>query len=370
MKKIFYTFLAILALSLNSCKDEYKNLKDGLYAKIETSKGVILLQLEYEKAPVTVANFVSLAEGKNPFVSEDLKGKPLYDGLKFHRVIPNFMIQGGDPLGDGSGDAGYNFRDEFTDLKHDKPGVLSMANSGPNTNSCQFFITHVETPWLDGRHTIFGQVVEGMDVVNAIVQDDMINKITIIRKGEAVKKFDAVKIFSDNFKSEPESKEKNALIDSQNAKLYEQKYSKIKAQKVLYFSNLEKSATKLPSGLIYKIIKTSTSEKPREGSTVYIDYSGFLKDGSLFDSSIPTVTKQFGTFDEQRAMQHGYTALPYEMGSNQMIPGFVEGLGKMKLGEKAVFFIPSKLGYGEQGAGKVIPPNADLIFEVELKNEQ
>ena len=178
IKKLF--LLTLISIAFTSCKDEHKNLKDGLYAEIETSKGNIIVELNYKKAPITVANFVTLAEGKNNFVTPDLKGKPFFDGLLFHRVISNFMVQTGDPIGNGSGDAGYKFTDEFTDLKHDKPGVLSMANSGPNTNSSQFFITHVETPWLDGKHSVFGQVVEGQDVVDAIVQGDMMNAEPIV----------------------------------------------------------------------------------------------------------------------------------------------------------------------------------------------
>ena len=375
MNKKIYLLLAVIGLCLTSCKDEYKDLKNGLYAEVETSKGTILLELQYEKAPIMVANFVTLAEGKNQFVSKEFKGKPFYDGLKFHRVISksngdseDFMIQTGDPLGNGSGDAGYKCKDEFTDLKHDKPGVLSMANSGPNTNSSQFFITLLPTPWLDGKHSVFGCVVgDGMRVASSIVQNDYIKKVTIIRKGEAVKKFDAVKIFTDYFKTEAENQKKQAAIDAENKKIYDAKYKVVKEQKVVFFKELEKSATETSSGFKFKITQKSTSEKPKEGETVTIEYSGFLEDGTLFDTSSPNVAKQFGTFDEQRAMQNGYTDLPYVMGSNRMIPGFVEGLSKLKKGEKAVFFIPFNLGYGEQGAGNVIPPNANLIFEVELK---
>jgi peptidylprolyl isomerase len=378
MNKKIYFLLALVVASLISCKDEYKDLKDGLYAEMETSKGTVLLRLEYEKAPVTVANFVTLAEGKNQFVTEEFKGKPFYDGLKFHRVISklngdteDFMIQTGDPLGNGSGDAGYKCRDEFTDLRHDKPGVLSMANSGPNTNSSQFFITLVETPWLDGKHTVFGSVIgDGMTVVNSIVKDDVIKTIRIIRKGEAVKKFDAVKIFNDYFKSETENQKKQALIDAENKRIYDQKYKAVKDKKVLYFNELKKSAIKTSSGFKFKLLQKSTQDKPKEGETVYIEYSGFLEDGTLFDTSDPAVAKEFGMFDEQRAMQNGYSALPYVMGSNRMIPGFVEGLNQLKLGEKAIFYIPFNLGYGEQGAGNVIPPNANLIFEVVVKKNK
>lgn len=375
MNKQLVLLFTFISICLASCKDEYKSLKDGLYAEIETSKGTILLKLEYEKAPIMVANFVTLAEGKNQFVSEEFKGKPFYDGLKFHRVISktngdseDFMIQTGDPLGNGSGDAGYKCRDEFTDLRHDKPGVLSMANSGPNTNSSQFFITLVPTQWLDGKHSVFGCVVgDGLTVVNSIVQNDYIKTVKIIRKGEAAKKFDAVKIFTDYYKTEAENQKKQAAIDAENKKIYDAKYKLVKDQKISYFNELKKSATKTSSGFRFKITQKSTADKPKDGESISIEYSGFLEDGTLFDTSNPDVAKQFGKFDEQRAMQNGYSALPFVVGSNRMIPGFLEGLSKLKKGEKAVFFIPSNLGYGEQGAGNVIPPNANLIFEVEIK---
>ena len=377
MKIKNYLLVAVIVVCLTSCQGKYKDLKDGLYAEIETSKGLVLLKLEYEKVPVTVANFVTLAEGKNQFVSEKFKGKPFFNGLKFHRVISklngdsdDFMVQTGDPLGNGSGDAGYKFRDEITDLRHDKPGILSMANSGPATNSSQFFITLVPTPWLDGKHTIFGNVVgNGMTVINSIVKDDVIKTIKIVRKGEAVKKFDAVKVFNDYFKSEAENQKKKSLADKENKRVYNEKYKKVKEEKVTYFDNLKKTASKTSSGFKFNVTQKSSQAMPKDGETVYIEYSGFLEDGTLFDTSDPIVAKQFGMFDEQRALQHGYSALPYVMGSNRMIPGFVEGLSKLKIDEKAVFYIPYHLGYGAQGAGNVIPPNANLIFEVAVKNK-
>ncbi len=326
------------------------------------------MELEFVKAPITVANFVSLAEGKNTFVNEQFKGKHFFDGLKFHRVIKDFMIQTGDPLGDGTGDTGYKFRDEITDLQFDKGGVLAMANSGPASNSSQFFITHVATPWLEGKHTIFGHVVEnGMTIVNKIEQDDVIQKITIIKKGIKAKKFNAVKIFNNFFTHEAENLKKQALTDIKNQEEHEATYKIIKEQKVAYFEDLKKTATKTSTGLKYKIISKGKGKKPTQGSTIFINYSGFLENGELFDSSITEVASTFGKLNQQRANAKQYIPIPFQAGKKDgMIPGFIEGIEKMSFGDKAVLFIPSNLAYGDQGAGGVIPPNAAIIFEVEL----
>ena len=360
MKRI--TLLLLISSTIFvGCKENHEKLKDGLYTEIQTSKGSILLSLDYEKAPITVANFILLAEGTNPFVTETFKNKPFYDGLKFHRVESNFMIQGGDPLGNGSGDAGYTFKDEFTDLKFDKGGVLAMANSGPSTNSSQFFITHTATDWLNGKHTIFGHVIEkGMDVVNSIVKDDAINSIKIIRKGEDAKKFDALKIFSDYFNKESQILKKTA---SENT----EKLAKITTDKLAFFAEKKASAIKLPSGLHYTIYEKGSGKKPSEGTTIYVAYSGFLETGTLFDSSDIETLKAFEKLDPRRAAQNGYQNLPYKMGSKgAMIPGFEEGLSKMNIGDRAVLFIPSNLAYGENGAGNVIPPNSNIIFDVQM----
>jgi peptidylprolyl isomerase len=368
MKKTLSLLFILMIVILTSCKDEYSKLPDGLYAEVETSKGIILLSLNYVKVPVTVANFVTLAEGKNTFVSKEFKGKPFFDGLKFHRVIEKFMIQTGDPLGNGSGDAGYKFKDEITDLRHDKGGILSMANSGPNTNSSQFFITHLETSWLDGKHTVFGEVIEnGMDIVNTINQDDYIQTVKIIRKGESAKKFDAVKVFGDYFKEEATNQKKQVEFEAKSKKIYNAKYKSVIDKKVASFAEIKKTATKSTTGLQYKITQKGSGKKSAKGVTVFVHYAGFLEDGTLFDTSSEKTASEFGKFNPQRAMQNGYSPLPFEVGSKDgMIPGFIEGLEKMSIGDKAILYIPSNLAYGEQGAGNVIPPSANIIFEIEL----
>lgn len=331
---------------------------NGIFATISTSKGDIVVSLEYVKAPVTVANFISLAEGNNPNVKvERLKGKPFYDGLKFHRVINDFMIQGGDPDGNGTGGPGYSFKDEFTEeLKFDKGGILAMANSGPATNGSQFFITHKDTPWLNGKHTIFGHVVSGMDNVNKIVQDDIMTKITITRKGDAAKKFDAVKVLADDVKKEEAKK-----LEAQ----------KVVAQKAAYFAATKAKATTTASGLKYVITQKGTGVKGPEGSTIYFHYAGYFEDGNLFDSSMSKVAQAYGKYDANRDAGGGYKAFPFTVGKKDgMIPGFLEALDMMTDGEKAIFFLPSNLAYGEKGAGGVIPPNATLIFEIETYKNQ
>lgn len=353
MKKSILLLLLAVG-SFYSCKNEHSNLPDGLYADIETNKGHIVVELDYKKAPVTVANFVTLAEGKNEFVTKDyLKGKPFYDGLKFHRVIDGFMIQTGDPEGTGSGDTGYKFKDEISDLRFDKGGVLAMANNGPGTNSSQFFITHVETPWLDGKHTIFGHVVEkGQEVVNQIKQDDKVLSVKIIRNGEAAKKFDAVKVFHDYF---------SEIAKDQS------KIAGVQAEKVAYFASVKPKTTKTSSGLQFLITEKGTGKKPATGTQLYIHYSGFLENGTLFDSSVEEVNKAFGKFDAARAEQKGYQPIPFQAGRKDgMIPGFIEGIEQLSFGDKAILFIPSHLAYGPTGAGDAIPPNANIIFEIQL----
>ncbi|WP_348824214.1 peptidylprolyl isomerase [Flavobacterium aestuarii] len=372
MKKTTLFTLLLFITSLISCKKEHANLPDGLYADIETNKGNIIVELDYKKSPVTVANFVTLAEGENEYIINDtLKGKPFYNGLKFHRVIKDFMIQTGDPLGTGSGDTGYKFKDEFSDARFDKGGILAMANNGPGTNSSQFFITHLETPWLDGKHTIFGHVINyNLEVVNKIEQDDFIKSVTIVRNGEDAKKFNAIKIFHDYFQIESESQRQKVAAEAAAKKEYLAKYKAVCDKKSADFSALKSKSTKTSTGLQYVITHKNNGKKPAIGSTVYIHYAGFLEDGTLFDTSLEDVSKTFGKFDPARAAANQYIPIPFQAGRKDgLIPGFIEGIEKMAIGDKAVLFIPSHLAYGEAGAGDVIPPNTSIIFEIELMDK-
>lgn len=365
-------FAMFLIVTLISCNKKHSNLPDGLYAEIETNRGNILLELDYKKAPVTVANFITLAEGDNEFIVNDtLIGKPFFNGLKFHRVIKEFMIQTGDPLGTGSGDTGYKFKDEFSDLKFDKGGMLAMANNGPGTNSSQFFITHLETPWLDGLHTIFGHVVNyDLEVVNKIEQDDFIKNVTIIQNGEDAKKFDAKKTFHDYFKIESENQKRKVEAEAAAKKEYEAKYKATLDQKVASFAALKNKSTKTATGLRYIITKKGGGKKPAVGTNVYIHYAGFLENGILFDTSEEDTAKTFGKFIPEKAAANQYAPIPFQAGSKSgLIPGFIEGVEKMAIGDKATLFIPSYLAYGEAGAGDVIPPNANIIFEIELMDK-
>lgn len=332
---------------------EKVELEDGLYAKMNTTQGDILLKLQYEKTPMTVANFVGLAEGTIDNKAKE-KGQPFYDGLKFHRVINDFMIQGGDPQGTGAGDPGYKFPDEIDEsLKHDGPGVLSMANSGPGTNGSQFFITHKATPWLDGKHTVFGNVVKGQDVVNAIKQNDVINNVTIIRKGKAAEKFDAPKVFV----SAQEDANKAA------AKKAEEE-AKAMAEGLKELEKLKEKATATESGLYYIVEQEGDGPKPNDGQTVQMHYAGYLVDGTLFDTSIKELAQKEGKYMAQR---EPYAPFDVVIGPQaRVIEGWKEGLSLMNVGDKYKLIIPPNLGYGARGAGGVIPPNAWLIFDVEM----
>ncbi len=358
--------IAIAAISITSCtpiykkmnvdKETYAGLKDGLYANFQTSKGNMIVKLEDEKAPVTVANFVGLAEGKIDNKAK-AKGVPFYDGTIFHRVIKDFMIQGGDPKGTGMGDPGYKFDDEKNDLQHKGKGILSMANSGPNTNGSQFFITEVPTPHLDGRHTIFGEVVNGLEVIDSIATvekgaqdkprtDVVLEKVAIFSKGDEYKSYDAAKIFSEG---KGKIKENNkAILDKIEADK-KKKAEEFAANQQKLVDDLKATMQATPSGLYYKITEATDGKKANVGDNVSVHYAGKLVDGTEFDSS----------FKRNEPIE-----IP--IGVGQVIKGWDEGILLLKEGESATLLIPSELGYGANGAGGIIPPNAWLIFDVKL----
>ncbi|MGC1515149.1 MAG: peptidylprolyl isomerase, partial [Maribacter sp.] len=319
MNKV-YVF-ALIGLMMVGCKTgKHADLGDGLFADIKTSKGDIIVKLEQDKTPVTVANFVSLAEGQNPFVSEEYKGKKYYDGLVFHRVMKDFMIQGGDPLASGTGNPGYKFMDEFNDsLVHDKKGILSMANSGPTTNGSQFFITHKPTPWLDNKHTVFGEVVEGMNVVDSIanvpvgqgnkpIEPVTMNTVEIIRNGKEARQFDATRIMTQYFDNEGERLAAIEKVEAEKRAKVEKVKSEISAQ----FVAQKQTATALPSGLKVMVLKEGSGEKPKVGQKVDVMYAGYLMDGTLFDSNYEEVARTYGTFDQNREQAGGYMPIPMD----------------------------------------------------------
>ncbi|CAC9976910.1 peptidyl-prolyl cis-trans isomerase A (cyclophilin A) [Flavobacterium sp. CF108] len=306
-------------------------MENGIYAKFNTSKGSILVKLTHDLTPGTVGNFVALAEG-NMENKVKPQGQKFYDGLNFHRVIPDFMIQGGCPKGTGTGDPGYKFDDEFDpSLKHDRPGVLSMANSGPGSNGSQFFITHVPTPWLDGKHSVFGHVVEGQDVVDAVAQGDALETLEIIRVGEEAQKWNAIEAF----------------IGLKGARL--KREAALKAESEAKMEQLAAGFDKTESGLRYKMIQKGEGKRAEAGKTVSVHYEGSLENGKVFDSSYPRKKP-----------------IEFKLGVGQVIEGWDEGIALLQVGDKARFVIPSDLAYGPSGAGGVIPPNATLIFDVEL----
>jgi cyclophilin family peptidyl-prolyl cis-trans isomerase len=365
MQTIKFTFL-IISIVLSSCKSvKYDNLDDGLYADIQMDKGDILLRLEYENTPITVSNFVTLAEGTNYFVDDKFKEKPFYNGLKFHRVVDDFIVQGGDPRGNGSGGPGYRFEDEFSMddegnliLSHDSAGILSMANGGPDGNGSQFFITHKETKFLDGIHTVFGHVIFGQEVVDSIKPDDIINKVEILRVGKDAKQFDAVSVFNNYF--EKIEKEK---------KLLQEKKAKMKEEFVQFVKDNESNAVVLPSGLKIISVKKGSDKKPALGSKVPVYYAGYFTSGDLFDSNIKDIAQLHDKYDKRRDKMGGYKPVPMVYSPDaQLIAGFKEGLQQMNYGDKVLLMVPSHLAYGAQG-NRGIPPNTDLLFELEIVEE-
>lgn len=340
--KAVFLLVSLSALSF-SCQTPYPNLEDGLYAEFKTTMGDFVIQLHHDKAPLTVANFVALAEGEHPMVDSTYAGKPFYDGIIFHRVIDNFMIQGGDPDGTGQGGPGYKFPDEVnTDLKHDSKGILSMANAGKDTNGSQFFITLVPTPHLDGGHSVFGKVAEGQAVVDSIgkvetargdkpVEDVVINTVKIIRKGSEAKSFEAVNVFKTQLEAVEKLREEEAAAREKELDAASEGF--------------EKTA----SGLRYLITQANENgEEVKAGDMIKVHYTGQFLDGKVFDSSV----------------ERG-EPIQFNVGTGRVIPGWDEGLQLLKVGEKATLIIPSNLAYGPQGRGP-IPPDSVLKFDVEI----
>jgi cyclophilin family peptidyl-prolyl cis-trans isomerase len=306
--------------------DVIAKLPEGLYTRISTTRGDIIAQLFYQQTPVTVASFIQLAEGT---AGQDMRKGPFYDGLTFHRVEPNFVVQGGDPKGNGTGGPGYNIPDEIVDgLAFDGAGVLGMANAGPDTNGSQFFITLSPQDFLTGRYTVFGRVVnsEGQKAVEAMKKGDAMQKVVIIRKGSAAEKFEAN---WQKLNTEASAKREAAMM---------QKVTKVAP-----------GATKSASGLYSVTTKAGTGKVAIQGQKVKVHYKGtLLSNGQVFDSSY------------QRN-----EPIEIQAGIGQVIPGWDEVLLQMLVGEKRIIVLPPQLAYGDRGAGNVIPPKAWLVFEME-----
>ena len=315
--------------------------KEGVFAVLTTEKGQILLELFYKETPMTVANFVGLAEG----ALDAANGKPFYDGLTFHRVISDFMIQGGDPRGNGTGGPGYQFADEFVDgYIFDKPGKLAMANSGTNTNGSQFFITHVPTDWLNYKHTIFGQVVTGQDVVDSVAQGDHIISLQIVRQGKDAEAFVVTQENFNKLKNEGEIK----------AAKFQQEQAEREAKKAQeQLKEITKGCEKSKEGIYYKITEPGTGDKVGKGKNVTVGYCGYLVDGTLFDAS-----KEFHP--------QGHDPLSFTTAGGQMIPGFDYMVQDMKLGETRTIIIPPALAYGDQGINGIIPGGAYICFDLKV----
>lgn len=363
-KTKFFSFLLLICFA---CSSPHANLEDGIYAEIQTTKGTITAKLHHKKAPLTTANFVSLAEGYNIFVNDTFKNKKFYDGTIFHRVVKDTLIQGGDPFGNGNGNPGYRFMDEFhPDLKHDKPGILAMANAGKNTNGSQFYISKVNRPELDNKHSIFGEMIDGFDVLDSILQvptskeevpldSIQISKLNIIRIGKDAENFDANKVFKYHFaKKQKEEKAKKARQE----KLKNETREKHLKQK--------KTAVTLDSGVRYFISEKGNGEPLKIFSRAMAHYALFLENGTLLNTSNLSLAEAYSIVKESKKVANRYVPIKADLGPDApMIAGFKEGMQQLNVGDKATLFIPYHLAYGEAG-NSGIPPKTNLIFEVEI----
>lgn len=392
------TLVVLLVLSNTSCQeDRYPELEDGLYAEFVTTKGTMVAKLFYDKVPVTVANFVALAEGNHPMADEKYKGKPFYDSLTFHRVIDKFMIQGGDPTGTGSGTPGYRFAADFSpELRHDKPGILSMANSGGiNTNGSQYFIMEVPWPSLDAFdpqgnlkacdqpgvscHSVFGELVQGLEVQDSIsnvevinprarnhkpVEDVIVTELNIIRKGKAAKSFKAPKVFTEEM---PKVEEGLRKMKEEAQKKADEIADKAKTEFLKIDEELKDKLIESETGMKMAFTHRGDGVQPTADQRVKIDCAGYLVDGTLFWTTWEEVAKENGKFDARQAQQGGYA--PFTMPYNEtasLVAGFREAMLKMKIGDRARVYIPYHLGYGEAGRAPLIPGKTDLVFDIEL----
>ena len=374
MKRIIALFAVLVGLGASSCSTkkvvvngEDIVLEEGVFALLETSMGDILVELNTEKAPMTAANFVALAEGTHPEVSEEYKGKPYYDGIIFHRVIPNFMVQCGDPTGTGAGSPGYEFPQEIhEDLTHEK-GVISMANAGPNTNGAQFFITTVPTPHLDGGYNVFGKVYAGQHVADSIsnvernssdrpVEKVILNTVTIVKAGASRKYDGASKFVEEKAAIEKRKQEEKVRQEAASAAMRAEHEALIEAQ--------YPEAIKTPSGLYYIVTDEGSGVPVQAGQKIQVHYAGYLMDGKLFDTSIKSLAEELGIYDARREPYPPFGIMAGPGG--RVIQGWQEGLLLLNMGGSGKLIIPPHLGYGARGAGDAIPPNAIIVFDIQI----
>ncbi len=364
----------LLNILFVSCQDKHTDLEDGLFAEFKTTNGTMVAELYYEKTPITVANFVALAEGKHPDVEDVFKGILYYNGTIFHRVMDKFMIQGGDPEATGKGGPGYQFFDEITNLKHDKPGVLSMANGGPHSNGSQFFITEAPAPWLDGLHTVFGQLVKGIEIQDSIsnvktgianrpITDVVINEVNIIRKGKAAQLFDAPKTWGkkDEIGKELKLKEERKMMEEIGKMDSLAQIDRIKLEDYLNKSITRKSGVKI------HVIKQGKGIKPKDGNIVKIYYEGYLTNGVMFASNKKEINEKYGYYDAEKENKGFYDPISMELSPKmQLIEGFKEAIYTMNVGDIIYCYIPSDLAYGSESKGNLIAPNSDLTFIIQM----
>ena len=367
----------LLNILFVSCQDKHTDLEDGLFAEFKTTHGTMVAELYYEKTPITVANFVALSEGNHPDVQEVFKGKPYYNGIIFHRVMNEFMIQGGDPLKNGQGGPGYQFIDEITNLKHDKPGVLSMANSGPATNGSQFFITEAPTPWLDGLHTVFGQLVKGIEIQDSIsnvktgignrpITDVVIYELNIIRKGETAQLFDAPKTWDNKDKIQEELK----IEEERKMNVELRKMDSLSKIDIIKLEDYNKKSIKRKSGVKIYVIKQGRGIKPKDGNIIKLYADGYLTNGILFWSNNKDINERHGKYDPEKEGLGFYSPMEIELSPNMpYIPGFKEAVYTMNVGDIIYCYIPSHLAYGSKSRG-LIRPNSDLKYIIHMVNAE